>query len=190
MFWKAAAVQVRTSFAVLDHCGWFSFAVLILIVLFSAKYSTCHHWCESTKSLLDLLFFSPHSAVFTTSEGDWNASAVERTNLVSSSHLFGCLWIWMSVGCSLHCDVLALSDRTTLWFKFFLPMKIQNRRYHLEQQKPSSLWIITVIVSKSRAEFWVYCIKWLVNLCRKVLVPQSALWNPHWALSGHSTYHG
>lgn len=30
---------------------------------------------------------------------------------------------------------------------FSLHTKIQNRRYHLEQQKPFSLWIITVTVS-------------------------------------------
>lgn len=30
---------------------------------------------------------------------------------------------------------------------FSLLIKIQNRRYHLEQQKLFSLWIITVIVS-------------------------------------------
>lgn len=30
---------------------------------------------------------------------------------------------------------------------FSSSMKIRNRRYHLEQQKPFSLWIITVIVS-------------------------------------------
>lgn len=68
------------------------------------------------------------------------------------------LWVSLnwgkSAGCSLPCDILASSDRATLWFKFFLPMKIQNRRCHLEQQKPFSLWIITAIVSHLEFTVW------------------------------------
>lgn len=154
MFWKAAVVQIRLAFDVLDYSGGFSFVVLLYVTDWALLvYSKCSI-TKITQLLTGLLLFVTVLPLQLQKEAQmlplwsgqiWYVSSLSRS-------VCGKLWPMYEpefcVGSRLAYEMLSLKWMNRVLTEIFsLHTKIQNRRYHLGQQKPFSLWIITVIVS-------------------------------------------